>query len=309
MATEAKQLETPVLFMIFNRPETTRRVFDEIRKAKPTKLFIAADGTRMNSPDDIENCRKTREIVAGVDWPCEIKKLFREKNLGCKIGVSSAIDWFFEQVSEGIILEDDCLPDQSFFPFCAELLERYRNNERVMMISGDNFQRGIIRGQASYYFSIYNCIWGWATWKRAWSLYDVSMKSFPDFKRNGAIKTILKNRQDQKHWLDMLDAAYDGKIDTWDRQWTYSIWDHDGMCIVPNANLVTNIGYGDDATHTKTYDKDRADLATEPMGALKHPSNVAIDGEADEYFGIQSRTTLFMKVVCKLKMLAKRKNT
>jgi len=157
----AASLKAPVLLLIFNRPDTTQLVFNKIRKARPAELYIAADGPRKNQPDDPENCRKAREILRQVDWDCKISTLFREENLGCKIGVSSAIDWFFSEVEEGIILEDDCVPDQSFFQFCQELLARYRDDKRVMMISGDNFQFGRRRTDYSYYFSQYVHIWGW----------------------------------------------------------------------------------------------------------------------------------------------------
>jgi hypothetical protein len=172
---------TPVLFLIFNRPNTTEQVFEAIAKAKPRCLFVAADGPRTDKEGEAEKCQAVRDIIKRVDWDCEVKTLFREQNLGCKEAVSSAITWFFEQVEEGIILEDDCLPSDSFFSFCAELLEKYRDDKRIMMISGDNFQDGIQRGDASYYFSSVPWIWGWATWRRAWRLYDREMQTFPSF--------------------------------------------------------------------------------------------------------------------------------
>ena len=189
---ETNKFNTPILFLIFNRPDTTFKVFEEIRKIKPAKLYIAADGPRPNVIGEEEKCTASRNIIKQVDWDCDVKTLFREKNLGCKIAVSSAISWFFENVEEGIILEDDTFPTQSFFWFCQELLDFYRNDSRIMHISGNNFQLGKIRGEGSYYFSKYNHIWGWATWKRAWRFYDVSLNTFPIFVQRKVIKNIFR---------------------------------------------------------------------------------------------------------------------
>lgn len=177
------KLNVPVLLLIFNRPDTTQRVFHEIRGASPLQLFISADGPRENKPGEFEKCQITRDIVRQVDWDCEVYTNFRDKNLGCKIAVSSAIDWFFENVEEGIILEDDCLPSFSFFRFCEELLEKYRDDERIMQIGGTNLLSEWQRSDDSYYFSKYGAIWGWATWRRAWQYYDVNMKLWPEVKK------------------------------------------------------------------------------------------------------------------------------
>jgi len=197
--TSLAPLYTPILFLIFNRPDTTQKVFNAIRKAKPKQFFIAADGSPPDREGEIEKCQKSRKIATSVDWDCEVKTLFRDKNLGCKIAISSAIDWFFENVEEGIILEDDCLPHQSFFWFCQELLEYYRNDTRIMHISGDNFQFGRKRGEGSYYFSKYSHVWGWATWRRAWKCFDINMKSFEEFKAENQINSIFQSKQQQKY--------------------------------------------------------------------------------------------------------------
>jgi len=172
-----QEFNTPILFLVFNRPNTTQRVFNVIRQVKPKQLFVAADGPRRDKGADEEKCEATREIVKQIDWDCEVKTLFREENLGCGKAVSSAITWFFENVEEGIILEDDCLPNLDFFGYCEELLDRYRDNREVMFIGGDNFQKGKKWGDASYYFSAYNHVWGWATWKRTWDIYDFKLDS------------------------------------------------------------------------------------------------------------------------------------
>ncbi|HOV14811.1 MAG TPA: nucleotide-diphospho-sugar transferase [Spirochaetota bacterium] len=274
---------TPILFLIFNRPDTTQIVFDEIKKIKPKYLFVAADGARENKIGEKEKCDETRNIIKQVDWDCEIKTLFREKNLGCKIAVSSAISWFFENVEQGIILEDDCIPDQSFFYFCEELLNYYKNDQKIMHIGGNNFQFGKNKTKYSYYFSIYNHIWGWATWRRAWQKYDVTVKSFPEFTESERIKKIFKTKQMQTFWLNNFKQVYENKIDTWDYQWQYCICNNDGFAITPKTNLVTNIGFDERATHTK----DRNHVSNLPKNRIEtplaHPKNINRFSKADNF--------------------------
>jgi len=282
-------LKVPVLFLIFNRPGTTQQVFNEIRKAQPSQLFVAADGPRKDRHADYELCKKTREIIQQVDWDCEVFTRFQDENLGCKRAVSSAINWFFSIVEEGIILEDDCIPDQSFFPFCQELLEKYRHDERIMMISGDNFQFGKKRTNYSYYFSKYFHVWGWATWRRAWKHYDIYMKSWPEIKQGGWLKDILKDNHAEKFWENIFENTYHGKINTWDYQWIFSCWIQNGISILPNVNLVKNIGFDGNATHTKNKNK-QADLPANSIDfPLKNPDFIIIDNDAD------SRTQVLMQ--------------
>jgi hypothetical protein len=276
-------LNTPVLFLIFNRPDTTQKVFDAIKKAKPKQLFMAADGPRLDKVGEIEKCRKTREIATSVDWDCEVKTLFRDKNLGCKMAISSAIDWFFENVEEGIILEDDCLPDQSFFWFCRELLEYYRKDTRIMYIGGNNFQLGRKRGEGTYYFSKFGHIWGWATWRRAWKCFDVKMNNFEKFKAEKQINNIFCIKQQQKYWRKIFQSVYEGKIDTWDYIWTYICLVNNALCIIPQVNLVSNIGFGLDSTHTKDKDNIFSEMKVEEINEIIHPNFILADQEAD-YF-------------------------
>ena len=274
-------LITPVLFLIFNRPDTTQKVFNAIKQAKPKQLFVAADGPRSDKEGEAEKCQKARKIATSVDWGCEVKTLFRNKNLGCKIAVSSAIDWFFENVEEGIILEDDCLPSQSFFWFCQELLKYYRDDTRVMMISGDNFQFGNKRGEGTYYFSKYPHIWGWATWRRAWKHYDVNMKNFEDFLKSNQIINIFKIKQQQKCWTNIFQLVYDDKIDTWDYIWTYTCFINNGLCIMPNVNLVSNIGFGVRSTHTQGENNYLSNMEVKDIKNIIHPNYILINQEAD----------------------------
>lgn len=274
------RLETPILLLIFNRPEQTMQVFEQIRLQQPAQLFIAADGPRNNKSGEAAACEATKQaVLQGIDWDCDVKTLFRINNLGCGKAVSTAIDWFFEQVEEGIVLEDDCLPDPTFFPFCTSLLERYRNDERILHISGTNYQMGIQRGNASYYFSHYTHIWGWASWRRAWKKYDYTLDRYKETSREG-LNTQLK---------DDLQAIYGRKIDTWDIQWFMTVWFNRGYTIIPNTNLIRNIGYGRLATHTKHIPAWFKKLTYGSIPVITHPALIEIDEEADQF----SANTLF----------------
>lgn len=277
-------LKTAVLFLVFNRPDTTKQVFGAIRKAKPPRLYVAADGPRDDKSGEREKCGEVRRIATQVDWDCEVKTLFRDKNLGCKYGVSGGIDWFFENEEEGIILEDDCLPSQSFFWFCEELLERYRGDKRILMISGDNFQFGKRRTNDSYYFSQYTHIWGWASWRRAWRYFDKDMENWPLIRDNGYLFDILQNKRAAKYWAQIFETVYRGKIDTWDYPWTFSCWIQNGLTVLPNVNLVSNIGFDGDATHTTSKDNANSKIPVFNLSfPLKHPNWMIRDDVADRW--------------------------
>ena len=277
------QLNTPVAFIIFNRLDTTERVFAEIAKAKPPKLLVVADGPRNNKPGEDELCVRTRAIIEKVNWNCEVLYNYSDINLGCKNRVSSGIDWVFEQVSEAVILEDDCLPNQAFFRFCEELLERYRDDERIGMISGSNLQFGQKRGIASYYFSRFTHIWGWATWRRAWKYYDCDAKSWPEFHDGGYLDSLVNDRFERKFWAKTFQSVYDGSIDTWDYQWVLSNWKNSMISIIPNANLVSNIGFGLDATHTKTGSNYSSIPVEDINFPLTHPEIICPNSHADKF--------------------------
>jgi hypothetical protein len=274
---------TPILFLIFNRPDTTEKVFEIIRKIKPDKLFVSADGPRPNKSGEKEKCDETKKIIERVDWECEVHKNFSIENLGCKKGVVKGINWFFENVEEGIIIEDDCILDDSFFSFVSEMLKRYRNDERIMHIGAANFQDGKKKGEASYYFSKFCHVWGWATWRRAWKHYDVSIKSFDEFKEKQLIKNILPDKKMQNHWLKLFQTVYDNALDTWDFQWVYTVWKQKGMSIIPNVNLVSNIGFGEEATHTIDSGHILAENKSGSITEIIHPKIMEINEEADRY--------------------------
>jgi hypothetical protein len=260
-------------------------VFEAIRAAKPQRLFVAADGPRADRSDEAERCRQVRKIATAVDWPCEVQTLFRQHNLGCRRAVSSAIDWFFAHVEEGIVLEDDCLPDPSFFAYCGELLIHYRDDPRVMAISGDNFVSAHWRPQESYYFSLFPHIWGWASWRRAWACYDVNLADWPAQRDAGLIKRMFANSPDaQTYWTDVLNRTARGEIDTWDYQWVFATWKRGALGCLPAVNLVSNIGFGAGATHTRNAEDKYANLARASLSLpISHPDNVVASAHADEW--------------------------
>jgi hypothetical protein len=276
-------LKTAVLFLVFNRPDTTRQVFEAIRQAKPPRLYVAADGPREDKLGEVERVEQVRTIVTGVDWPCEVKTLFRDKNLGCKKGVSSAITWFFEQEEQGIILEDDCLPHLDFFSFCENLLNRHYSDERIFAITGDNFQNGTWRGDASYYFSKYAHIWGWATWRRAWKHYQGDMNFWPKWRDSDAWKKYKPDKIERRYWQKIFDSCYSGQIDSWDYPWTASALYKNGLTVTPNVNLVSNIGFGEDGTHTLSKNNKFSNMPTMELSHIIHPKQIIIDIEADRF--------------------------
>jgi hypothetical protein len=274
-------LNTPILFLIFNRPYTTKAVFESIKAIKPTKLYIAADGARSGKPGEDMLVAETRAVVQSIDWNCEVKTLFRTENLGCKIAVSSAIDWFFENEEQGIILEDDCLPNSSFFHFCENLLNFYKNDERIFHISGNNFQDGIIRGDGSYYFSKYNHIWGWASWRRVWKTYDVNMANLAKALDLKVFENTL-SKSELSFWLNCFEEIKAGKKNTWDYQTMLNQWLHNGLTIIPNQNLVTNIGFGG-GTNTSVEVKGLSNIESKAMGEIVHPLFIYSNKIADDY--------------------------
>lgn len=278
-----KKYTTPILFLIFNRPDVTRRVFEQIKKIKPSNLFIAADGPRSERPDDLILCQETRNIVEEIDWDCEVKTLFRNENLGCGFAVCSAISWFFEQVEEGIILEDDCMPESSFFEFCSELLGKYKDDDTIFMISGTNMQNGIRRGDSSYYFSNYPITWGWASWRRAWSRFSYDASDFEQSFNSGMLDHAFQSKKEKFYWKNKIGMVESKKRNIWDYQWFYAVWKNKGITIVPNSNQIINIGFENNGTHTFLRDSRREPSALNPIRfPLIHPTR-KINSEADQY--------------------------
>ena len=273
----------PILFLIFNRPKHASKVFESIKRARPAKLYIACDGARQGRPDDIALISETLKVINNIDWPCTVSKLIRDENLGCKRAVSQAISWFFDQEEYGIILEDDCLPNPSFFDYCANLLHTYKEDNRVMHITGTNLQNGNIRGDGSYYFSKVCHIWGWASWRRAWAMYDLEMTTYPKFKQANYIQTAFPQPKHHKYWYNSFDKTFAGMIDTWDYQWVYTVWSNNGLCINPQVNLISNIGFDESATHTRNSQSIYSNRDTYQLDVINHPTFVLQNTSADDY--------------------------
>ncbi|MFV0396697.1 MAG: glycosyltransferase family 32 protein [Bacteroidales bacterium] len=280
---------TPVLFIVFNRPETTFRVFEQIRKAKPLRLYVAADGPRNEL--DRPLCENIRKIVEKVDWTCEVKTLFQTQNLGCREAGPTAIRWFFEHETEGIVLEDDCLPADDFFGFCSAMLERYRDDHRIGDISGGNYQFVNVRGDGSYFFSALSHVWGWAGWRRVWREYDLSISTFPSFKEGGYIDKMSSHAPFRNYWLNMFRVHHEG-ANGWDFQYAYLNLINNRLSIIPNVNLITNIGCDNvEATHYQS-NHPFANIPLGKMNEIKHPTFVVADVEAD-LFSQQIETLRF----------------
>src|SRR3989344_1291440 len=281
-----KSLKTPVVIIPFIRPEKTKRVFGAIRQARPEKLFVLSDGGR-NEAEWLK-VKVIRDMIDhSVDWPCQVFKRYPEKNLGCKVNIASGIDWAFEHVEDAIILEDDCLPDPTFFRFCQELLEKYRHEPRVTNINGTNFavRDPKFHCDDSYYFANIDMTWGLATWRRAWKHYDVKMKQWPQWKREGLLKRVLGNDEYIDYCTYLFDRYHSGTVDAWPGQWLLARWALGSLSIAPSNNLVTNIGFDKESSHG-LYDANdiRANIPTTPAKfPLKHPTRIVAHKEADDF--------------------------
>jgi len=275
-------LITPVVFVVFNRPDCTARSLAAIRAARPQRLFVVADGPRPDRPGEAALCAEVRALVEhGLDWPCEVIRDYAPANLGCAHRVVTGLNKVFSQVNEAIVLEDDCVADRSFFPFCAELLDRYRHQSEIWHIGGANFQA--VAQPGSYYFSRYNHVWGWAAWKRSWVLFDWEMKDWPSVRETGWLREQLGDPWAARYWRDGFDSVLAGRVDSWAYRWTYAMWRHGGLAVLPGVNLVRNIGFGGDATHSRKADHQLSRPAAEMVFPLRHPAKVERDRRADSY--------------------------
>ena len=281
---DLNQFEVPIVLIIFNRFDITQHTLQILREFKPKQLFVIGDGPRKHIFQEQEKINRTRDVIQTVDWGCDLEKKYSNINLGCKENISQGLTWVFNQVHEAIILEDDCVPDLSFFRFCRELLEYYRHDRRVMAISGDNFQLGKCRTEYSYYFSRYPHCWGWATWRRAWQLYDEQMSLWPEIRDGGWLNDILLYKPEERYRRKIFQRVYENKIDTWDYRWTLTCWQQNGLTVLPKVNLVSNIGFGDDGSHTKDKYNPFSRMSTENLDfPLKHPPFLIRDARADRF--------------------------
>lgn len=303
--------DVPILLILWRRPEATRKLIKVLKSIKPRNLYIACDGARDGNSIEIQKVKKTREIVKKeINWNADLNTFFSEKNFGCKYGVSNAINWFFENVEEGIILEDDCIPHIDFFEFCEVLLEKYRHDKRIFCISGANQINQNI-GDGSYFFSRYNHCWGWASWRRCWIQYDVEMSLWPKYKKSELIKSNFFSKKEQNFWTKTFDNFYfQGYPESWDYQWFFTSLIHGGMTAIPNKNLIENIGFDEDATHTFIGDANNfieRSHRNNKIFPIIHPDYIVTNKKADEivdileYSGGNKLTKIF--IIKKLKNL------
>jgi hypothetical protein len=303
-------IHTPVAFIIFNRPDTTERVFQAIRQAQPHKLLVIADGPRADRPGEAEKCAAARAVIDQVDWECEVLKNYSDINLGCGVRPATGISWVFEQVEEAIILEDDCLPHPSFFLFCQELLERYRDDKRVMHIGGTNCLGEWKSDVQSYHFSCLSGIWGWASWRRAWNLYDYEMKLWKKAVETQFLKEYFPEKNHYLYWETLFQiASRDDSKTFWDYQWIFTRWVQGGLGITPSENLISNIGFGANATHTsdETSSLSKLDVG-KLMFPLTHPEIIGRDVDLDdliqEKFFTKPTSNLQSKISRRIKKFA-----
>ena len=296
------QYDIPILLLVFKRPDLTQQVFDRVRQIQPKQLFISADGARSHKEGEAEQVKATRKIFEAVDWDCEVHTLYRETNLGCRKAVSGGINWFFEHVERGIILEEDCIPDLSFFPFVDEMLERYETNENVLSISGLNLiQEQFQDISTSYLFTKFVFYWGWATWKTAWQKMDVDMKRFPEFVENNYIQRLLSDKDAQKYILQKFHETHTKQNDSWAYAWFYSCILNNGWSIVPKNNLIENVGFGDQATHTKIPESAFQAKSNALTFPLEHPKKIeAAPYEVTHQFFYAGHKSRFLLTVNKV---------
>lgn len=279
----SQRLQTAILFLVFNRADTTKRVFEIIRKVRPKKLYVAADGPRQHKIGEKIKTTKVREIATKIDWECEVKTLFRKKNLGCKKSISQAINWFFDHEEQGIILEDDCVPNIDFFNYSENLLNRYKKKENILAIAGTSFYNNEFSEQTSYYFSKYIPCWGWATWRRAWKHYNENISFWPEWSMSHDWSKHTPDKIERKYWKRIFDLVKAGKIDSWAYPWTASIWHTNGLVACPSVNLVSNIGFGLESTHTNNKNNKISNMPVGQIGILKHPSKIERNLEVDTW--------------------------
>ncbi len=272
--------ETVVLF-IFNRPDLTRRVLEVVRAARPAQLLVIADGPRIQHPEDAAQCAAVRALIDQMKWECPVHKNYASNNMGTKRRLESGLDWVFARTESAILLEDDFLPHPSFFEFCSELLERYRESERVMAICGTDLTQEQCPRQESYRFSRYPVIWGWATWRRAWRLHDPSMTAWSEWLQTHRLNTYLGDAKASRYWSYILQSEFEAS-ETWDYAWMFSAWRHNGLSIHPTVNLVSNIGFGTGASHTRDANSSLANRPVREMKfPLQHPNYILRDAAAD----------------------------
>lgn len=305
-----KSLSVPIAFIVFNRPDHTLKSFKKIKAQKPKKLFLIADGPRSKNTLDDQKCKEVKKIIDKVDWECQVYKNYAKKNMGCKARVVSGLDWLFSHVDKAIIIEDDCVADNDFFLFCENLLYKYEFSNEVMIISGNNFHKDISLPRSSYYFSKYPHVWGWATWRKAWNLYDPNIDFWKNWKKTKSWQDFIPNLEERLYWERVFDMTSNKEIDTWDYQLTAISFLHNWLIATPSVNLVSNIGFGSEATHT-FHKNSHAEVPIQKMDIKKitHPktteANKFLDGLESLSYRISIDDSKYKKIYLKLKSILK----
>jgi len=278
--TDTRTLSVPVAFFVFNRPDTTKRVFEQIRAAEPPELFVVADGPREAHPDDVENCAAVREIIDGVDWECAVHRRFREENVGLPEAVYTGLDWVFEQVPEAIILEDDTVPNADFFRFCETMLDRYHGDTQVMMVNGTNRLETWRDHRQTHHFVTWQDVWGWATWRDAWDEYDPDIEAWGDPEVRDRIRDHVADEERANYHSNLFDSLYEGGVTGWSRAWRFAMFRNGGLSVMPSRNLVTNVGFDERGHYTTNPDSPLAGLPRRELpGPVAERSTVVPDRE------------------------------
>ncbi|MBK26562.1 MAG: hemolytic protein HlpA-like protein [Halobacteriovorax sp.] len=299
------KLKTPVLLIVFNRPEQTRQVLETLKQSKPQKLYIAADGPRVGNKSDINKLEQVNTIIKNISWDCEVKKNFSDTNLGCRTRISSAIDWIFQSEEQAIILEDDIIADPSFFNFCQEMLQKYKDNDQISMVSGVNILDGEFKFDSSYFFTKFGGIWGWATWRRSWKDYDVEMQEWKEHKERGNLFKEFLTTKEWNAFNDKWKWLWRENIQTWDYQWDFARFKSSSLSIVPSKNLIRNIGFGEQSTHTKQKDHEYSNLRTYSISwPIRHPKSISVNPDYEKrYVEKVLHESLFVRLKKKVKDL------
>lgn len=298
--------DIPILLLTYKRFETTQKIVQILKIIKPAKIYFASNAPNPENINDEFAVSEVRSLINQIDWECEIVPLFRVNHLKVKDSIADSISWFFQNEELGIILEDDCIPNFTFFEYCRNLLLKYKDDNRIGLISGNNFQNGkFLGGDSSYYFSKYAHIWGWATWRRTWKIYQKNIEDWPQIKRNKIFYNLFFNKDERLFWEAKFDSIYFLNFNTWDYQLTYSLWKNGLLSVIPNVNLVSNHGFGATATHTKEIDQFSKMKTTEIRFPLNHPDTFISNYQADIYFGKMHcvKPTLLKRVISKIKSI------
>lgn len=277
-----KKFNTPIVVIIYNRKQALKKLIAVLRNIAPTRIFIIADGPKAGEEKKV---LEARSVIDEIDWIAKIEKIYSPTNMGLKDRIKSGLDKVFAKVETAIIIEDDCIPSQQFFYFCEELLHKYKDEKKILSISGDNFLKRKISIKDSYYFSRFFHSWGWATWKRAWSLYDEQLNEWPQQKKDAWLEKLDFSKRERVYWSNILDLVKDDRIKSWAYRWSYTHFKLGGLSIVPAKNLVQNVGFGEEATNTKLGRRSLSQIAENLRFPLTHPDKIERNKDADEYTG------------------------